>query len=510
MANNFFASGFDDLFGELANLALPPPFTLPPLPSPAAGNRLNTNHLALQHPSFAPLGFPGFPNMCPLPLPSPSGFVPVPGASPGNLTQWQPRQAAQVGARSGTTPSFISGPTFSHGAPHPPTPMPSTAPASLSDALFQQPTTIGQFQPAPTQPQPPQRTVNNLSYLLSSSRPADHFHSSSRTFTPPAQQQQREPNSDDFYLDQFFRGFSSPSIPSASGTPQRPATVNHSSNASNPFSGTRFPRISPLPPSRAPRVAPPVGLRVPPPPSTSNTNEEEIDSDSADNMPASSRAVHASRRPSSARQQPPLPQASRVSGAASSSSATSAYAPQTANVRKNQSSQRTAGQAASRRASNVSASATGSATKRKHDEFELDNFDSDDLFGDHDPEVIDLVDKDVPDATAEVEEREEEKKKNWVKLSRFQCVICMDDVTDLTVTYCGHLFCSECLHSALQITPHKRICPICRQKIENKNAIGKFGPKAKGYYPLEIKLVTKKSLEKRATTAASRNNFGDH
>jgi hypothetical protein len=55
--------------------------------------------------------------------------------------------------------------------------------------------------------------------------------------------------------------------------------------------------------------------------------------------------------------------------------------------------------------------------------------------------VIDLVDKDVPDPEPESEHEEEEvekkEKKNTVKLGTFQCVICMDDVKDLTVTHCG-------------------------------------------------------------------------
>jgi E3 ubiquitin-protein ligase RNF5 len=44
------------------------------------------------------------------------------------------------------------------------------------------------------------------------------------------------------------------------------------------------------------------------------------------------------------------------------------------------------------------------------------------------------VDKDeVPEEVAPPESKE----KNTVKLGTFQCVICMDDVTDLTVTHCG-------------------------------------------------------------------------
>ena len=138
--------------------------------------------------------------------------------------------------------------------------------------------------------------------------------------------------------------------------------------------------------------------------------------------------------------------------------------------------------------------------------------DSDDLFGDGDQvEPIDLTETNkVPDSVLLL------KPKNEVKLSSFQCVICMEDVTDLTVTHCGktsppkvlyflpatnsllgHLFCSECLHSSLHIDPHKKNCPICRQSIVMPES-GKSKHKQKGFYALELKLKTKKSLGKRA------------
>ncbi|KAK4239840.1 hypothetical protein C8A03DRAFT_32031 [Achaetomium macrosporum] len=120
----------------------------------------------------------------------------------------------------------------------------------------------------------------------------------------------------------------------------------------------------------------------------------------------------------------------------------------------------------------------------------------DDLFGDggsEDPEVVDLVDKD--EVPAEIlSNTQQEKKKNWVKLGALDCVICMDNATDLTVTHCGHLFCSECLHSALNMDPSRRICPICRRKIDKLPGCGKFGQKGKGFYPLELKLMTKETL----------------
>jgi hypothetical protein len=136
--------------------------------------------------------------------------------------------------------------------------------------------------------------------------------------------------------------------------------------------------------------------------------------------------------------------------------------------------------------------ASGSKRKREPD---LD----DDLFGDgsfNDQEVVDLVDKD--EVPVEIL-NSQEKKKNYTRMSTFDCVICMDSVKDLTVTHCGHLFCSACLHSALNMDQNRRICPICRQKIDKMPANGsKFGQKAKGYYSLELKLMTRKSLGSKA------------
>ena len=148
-------------------------------------------------------------------------------------------------------------------------------------------------------------------------------------------------------------------------------------------------------------------------------------------------------------------------------------------------------------------------------------------------EVIDLGDtEDVPDlGVTEVEG-------NNVLFKGFQCVICMDDTSDLTVTHCGksslsscfttpsllsfcqqagaghrpytqphrrltrlvgHLFCGECLHSSLQIDTNKKICPICRQKVDVKQGTnGKFSAKTKGFYPLRLKLMPAKRRGKNA------------
>ncbi|KAK4456590.1 hypothetical protein QBC42DRAFT_190653 [Cladorrhinum samala] len=122
-------------------------------------------------------------------------------------------------------------------------------------------------------------------------------------------------------------------------------------------------------------------------------------------------------------------------------------------------------------------------------------------FGEEDylDDVIDLVDKDaVPE-----EHRKQEKPKNYTRLRDFTCIICYEEATDLTVTFCGHMFCSGCLHSALTVDPMKRVCPVCRQKIDKEPANGvPFGPRAKGYFPLQLKVMSKKELEKKKNASS--------
>ncbi|KAI0528023.1 hypothetical protein F5B22DRAFT_583313 [Xylaria bambusicola] len=118
-------------------------------------------------------------------------------------------------------------------------------------------------------------------------------------------------------------------------------------------------------------------------------------------------------------------------------------------------------------------------------------FDDDDLQnlgGGGDLETIDLS-----NATEVPAEILAPKVDNRVKIGNFQCVICMDDTTALTVTHCGHLFCSECLHSSLHIDTMKRACPVCRSKVELKGA----KKPTKTYYHLELKVMTKTKQGKR-------------
>ncbi|KAI1399579.1 hypothetical protein F4819DRAFT_410092 [Hypoxylon fuscum] len=111
-------------------------------------------------------------------------------------------------------------------------------------------------------------------------------------------------------------------------------------------------------------------------------------------------------------------------------------------------------------------------------------------FHQDDHETIDLSNvADVPEAllAPKVDKR--------TKLGKFQCVICMDDCANLTVTHCGHLFCSECLHSALHIDNMKKTCPVCRTKVDPKDKRGKSATRS--YYHLELKIMTANKKGKR-------------
>lgn len=85
-----------------------------------------------------------------------------------------------------------------------------------------------------------------------------------------------------------------------------------------------------------------------------------------------------------------------------------------------------------------------------------------------------------------------------VKLAAFECIICMSNPTDLTVTHCGHLFCAECLHHALY-AGDKKCCPVCRTII-NPGKAGAKQPK-NGVFALEMKLMTAKKIGKQPVKA---------
>ncbi|POR38702.1 Helicase-like transcription factor [Tolypocladium paradoxum] len=123
----------------------------------------------------------------------------------------------------------------------------------------------------------------------------------------------------------------------------------------------------------------------------------------------------------------------------------------------------------------------------------------DDVFGDNnldDADLEELTTIDLTEATEVPEELKKPEVDKRIKISAFQCVICMDDATTLTVTHCGHLYCQQCLHSSLHADATRGRCPMCRAKIDMKPR-SSYNTKTKGFWPLELKLMTATKQGKR-------------
>lgn len=107
-------------------------------------------------------------------------------------------------------------------------------------------------------------------------------------------------------------------------------------------------------------------------------------------------------------------------------------------------------------------------------------------------------------------------KDSSIKLSTFECVICMDAATNLTVTCCGmcirarpphvhfffvltimagHMFCAQCLHQAMHTELTKKVCPMCRQRLDKPTPKSK--PPTKAFFHLELKLRPSKKNGKQ-------------
>ncbi|EUC43456.1 hypothetical protein COCMIDRAFT_38590 [Bipolaris oryzae ATCC 44560] len=103
---------------------------------------------------------------------------------------------------------------------------------------------------------------------------------------------------------------------------------------------------------------------------------------------------------------------------------------------------------------------------------------------------------------AKVQARPDE---TFTTFNSFNCVICMDNPTDLTATACGHLFCHTCLMEALiagenRTGPHetkRSQCPVCRKTISRN--------KPSDVIPLLLKkgLLTQPRKKKTAAPAAT-------
>lgn len=52
----------------------------------------------------------------------------------------------------------------------------------------------------------------------------------------------------------------------------------------------------------------------------------------------------------------------------------------------------------------------------------------------------------------------------------FSCPICMSEIVSPFSTTCGHIFCEQCIKTAIGV---RKICPTCRTKLSYKNSIHK-------------------------------------
>jgi hypothetical protein len=102
-----------------------------------------------------------------------------------------------------------------------------------------------------------------------------------------------------------------------------------------------------------------------------------------------------------------------------------------------------------------------------------------------DIEEIDLSDDKVPLQEAlrkqrtEAVKAQEKPEEKPLRLSNLQCVICLEQPTDMTATSCGHLYCHTCLMESLIAGENlsaqggetkKSTCPICRKFISRAKA----------------------------------------
>ncbi|KAK4541016.1 hypothetical protein LTR36_008385 [Oleoguttula mirabilis] len=60
-----------------------------------------------------------------------------------------------------------------------------------------------------------------------------------------------------------------------------------------------------------------------------------------------------------------------------------------------------------------------------------------------------------------------------LKIGQRQCIICMENYTNATVTHCGHIYCHECLTQALRAGEKSSdrgvgTCPVCRKPVSRK------------------------------------------
>jgi len=85
------------------------------------------------------------------------------------------------------------------------------------------------------------------------------------------------------------------------------------------------------------------------------------------------------------------------------------------------------------------------------------------------PEVLNLVESDDEVVTVPKEQDSEVPSSNsdhpntTIKFGK--CTVCLSDITDITSTVCGHIFCEGCILNAIK-TQGK--CPICRRPLTER------------------------------------------
>lgn len=243
------------------------------------------------------------------------------------------------------------------------------------------------------------------SRLPTSSLPQPTFPSLARSYC-----QHREPNSDD-YLSALIHGeFSSPSLPPLNSSPFPPLSSHAQSTHLPPLQpleiNANMPRLPSVPTAASRRG------RRPSRPSVVDLSSPKTERRSATPSGIDSNAP---RAPSNRKRSHAAATTTSSQGSPHQRHGSSATRPNP--IKPLKSSRRTSAQD------------------------EALSFDTSSISGNDEEEVLDLTGNDMP------EELLKPKVDNRVKLTKFQCVICMDDVSNLTVTHCGKFLSSPFPHS---------------------------------------------------------------
>ena len=81
---------------------------------------------------------------------------------------------------------------------------------------------------------------------------------------------------------------------------------------------------------------------------------------------------------------------------------------------------------------------------------------------------LSIVSKTAENINLDLDGNYDEVLKNYLsKIEEQNCPICLDSIEIPTVTNCGHLFCSECIKNALEMSRNGKKCPCCREDLSN-------------------------------------------